>query len=153
VDTVSAWVAILKAIAEILKAISWPIVVGVIAWHFRKEVAGLIGRVSKFKAFGAEMEAVTEEVKLAFENIKAATRPEAIEQVETVLLEAHAKSTSSASFKVNLIEGLDLLMKRATTDPRNAIKRSWELLGGAVLRAAKVPGENVEPNSERYLSV
>jgi hypothetical protein len=36
----------------------------------------------------------------------------------------------------------------ATTDPRNAIKRSWELLGGAVLRAANVSGENVEPNSE-----
>jgi hypothetical protein len=57
--------------------------------------------------------------------------PEAIEHVKTVL-------TSSASVKVNFIEGLNLLMERATSDPRNAIKRSWELLGGAVLRAAKV---------------
>jgi hypothetical protein len=38
-------------------------------------------------------------------------------------------------------------MERATTDPRNSIKRSWELLG-AVLRAAQVPVENVELNSE-----
>ena len=45
-------------------------------------------------------------------------------------------------------EGLNLLMERATTDPRDSIKRSWELLGGSVLRAAKVPVENVEPNSE-----
>ena len=45
-------------------------------------------------------------------------------------------------------EGLNLLMERATTDPRNSIKRSWELLGGAVLRAAQVPVENVELNSE-----
>jgi hypothetical protein len=29
-------------------------------------------------------------------------------------------------------------MERATTDPRNSIKRNWELLGGSVLRAAKV---------------
>jgi hypothetical protein len=47
-----------------------------------------------------------------------------------------------------LIEGLNLLIERATTDPRNAIKRAWELLGQAVLRAAKVPGENVQPDSE-----
>jgi hypothetical protein len=29
------------------------------------------------------------------------------------------------------------------------VKRSWEYLGKAVLRAAKVSGENLEPNSEK----
>lgn len=111
--------------------------------EIRKELAALIARISKFKGFGVEVETVREEVKLAFENIEATTRPEAIEQIKAV-----AKSTASASVKPNLIEGLNLLMERATTDPRNAIKRSWELLGGTVLRAAKVSGENVAPDSE-----
>jgi hypothetical protein len=39
-------------------------------------------------------------------------------------------------------------MERATADPRGTIKRTWELLGGAILRAARVPGENVQPDSE-----
>jgi hypothetical protein len=39
-------------------------------------------------------------------------------------------------------------MDLAATDPRGAIKRSWELLAEVVLRAAKVSGGNLEPNSE-----
>jgi hypothetical protein len=65
--------------------------------------------------------------------------PEAIEQVRVA---------SSASIKVHLIESVNLLRERAVADPRNAMKRAWELLGHAVLRAADVSGENVQPDSE-----
>jgi hypothetical protein len=136
----------IKALTELIKALAhfaWPVLVGLIVWWFRKEIrkeiAALIARISKFKGFGVEVETTQ-----LLNDVKAEI-PEAIEQVKTVLA---AKSTSSATFKVNLIEGLNLLIERATTDPRNAIKRGWELLGQAVLRAAKVSGENVEPNSE-----
>ena len=44
-------------------------------------------------------------------------------------------------------------MQMANADPRNAIKRIWELLGGAVLRAANVPGENVQPDSEEISTI
>jgi hypothetical protein len=147
VITVSDWVAILKAIAEILKAISWPILVGIVAWLFRKEVARLIGRVSKFKAFGAEMEAASEEIKLALENTKAATSPEAIEQIKKVL--ADGDFAISATAKPNFVGSLNQLMELAATYPRNAIGASWRLLGAAVLRAAKDQGKSVEPDSEQ----
>ena len=52
------------------------------------------------------------------------------------------------SVKVNLVEGLNLLMELARTDPRTVIKRSWLLLGESALRAANVAGDNVEPNSQ-----
>jgi hypothetical protein len=102
-----------------------------IFWWFRKEIAELIERGFKLKAFGVEMEANKAEANLLLDTTKADLGEKAIEQVKAV-----AKSTSSVSVNMRLIEGLDLLMKMATTDPRNAIKRSWELLGGAVLRAA-----------------
>jgi hypothetical protein len=69
-------------------------------------------------------------------------KPAAISEVREL------QSTSSASVNVRYLEGLNLLMSLATTDPRNAIKRSWELLGGTVLRKANVSGENVQPDSE-----
>jgi hypothetical protein len=78
-------------------------------------------------------------------------KPAAISEVRELQFKAvpvEAKSTASVSVKVNLVEGLNLLMQMANADPRNAIKRSWELLGGAVLRAANVPGANVLTDSD-----
>ena len=130
----------IKALTELIKALShfaWPVLVGLIVWWFRNEIrtelAALIARISKFKGFGVEVETtrLLSEVK--------AEIPEAIEQV---------RAASSASIKVRLIESVNLLRERAIADPRNAMKRAWELLGQAVLRAANVSGENVQPDSE-----
>jgi hypothetical protein len=69
-------------------------------------------------------------------------KPAAISEVREL------QSTSSVLANVRYLEGLNLLMDRANSDPRYAIKRSWELLGGTVLRRANVSGENVAPDSE-----
>ncbi len=142
----------IKALTELIKALAhfaWPVLVGLIVWWFRKEIrkeiAALIARIWKFKAFGVEVE-TKEEFNLALENTKAATRPEAIEQVKTVI-ESSAKVTASGSIKRE-VEGLKQLMELAAIEPRDAIKQSWLLLGKTVLRAANVSGDNVEPNSE-----
>jgi hypothetical protein len=132
-------VEIIKAFFGLFTGLAWPCAVVLIFWWFQEEIAELIRRGFKFKGFGVEMEAA-EEVKSAFETVKEATRPEAIEQV---------KSVATASVRVRLVESLDLLMKIAAEYPRHAIKRSWELLGGAILRAAKISGENVKPDSEQ----
>jgi hypothetical protein len=147
-----------KAITELLKALAhfaWPVLVGLIVWWFRREIrteiASLIARISKLKGPGVEIE-VREQVKLSLENAKAGIPEEKIQevknQVETFLLEPFTKYASPDSANVKYLKRLYLLMEDATADPRNAIKRSWELLGGAVLRAAKVSGENVVPDSE-----
>ena len=75
-------------------------------------------------------------------------KPAALSEVREVQDQVKAAVSTSASVKVRLIESENLLVERATADPRNTIKRSWELLGVAVLHAAKVPGENVQPDSE-----
>ena len=129
---------LVKALFGLITGIALPVVIALIFWWFRKEIAELIIRGFKFEGFGFKMEANKAEANQLLETTKAELGEEAIDQVKTVL--AYAKSTSSATVKLNLIEGLNLLMERATTDPRAAIKRSWELLAGAVLRAAKVPG-------------
>lgn len=144
----------IKALTELIKALAqfaWPVLVGLIVWWFRdemrKEIAALIARISKLKGPGFELETprLLSEVKAEIPEAIAALKaeiPEAIEQVKT------ASSASSASVKVRLIESVKLLRERATADPRNAIKRSWELLGEAVLRRANVSGENVAPDSQ-----
>jgi hypothetical protein len=139
-----------KAITELIKALApfaWPALVGLIVWWFRKEirteVAALIARISKVKGPGG-FELEIREVRAALENTKAAI-PEAIEQVKTVL--AHATVTTSASVKVNLVEGLQLLNEIAAKDPREAIRRSWKLLAKTILRTANVPSESFEPLS------
>lgn len=150
----------IKALTELIKALShfaWPVLVGLIVWWFRKEVrkeiAGLIGRISKLKAFGVEVETsrllndVKAEISEAIEQVRAALKPEIPGAIEEAA--SSASSASLASIKVRLIESVNLLRERAIADPRNAIKRAWELLGYAVLRAANVSGENVEPDSER----
>jgi hypothetical protein len=130
----------IKAITELITSlghVAWPVLVGLIVWWFRKEIrreiAALIARISKVKGPGFEID-----TPRLLSEIEAEI-PEAIKQV---------KVATSASVTVRLVEGVNLLMERATTDPRNAIKRSWELLGGAVLRRANVSGENVHPDSE-----
>jgi hypothetical protein len=87
-----------------------------IVWWFRFEISGLITRGFKFKGFGFEMESEAAEVKLALENAKAASRPEAIKQVETLLVQAHGKVAASAAVKFDLIDGLNLLMEMAAKD-------------------------------------
>jgi hypothetical protein len=119
-----------------------------IVWWFRFEISGLITRGFKFKGFGFEMESEAAEVKLALEDAKAASRPEAIKQVETLLVQAYGKVAASAAVKFDLIDGLNLLMEMPAKDPRTAIKRSWELLAKTVLRRANVKAEDLEPNSE-----
>ena len=130
----------IKALTELIKALShfaWPVLVGLIVWWFRKEIrtelAALIARISKFKGFGVEVETarLLSEVK--------AEIPDAIAQV---------RAASSVSVNVRLIESVNLLRERAIADPRNTIKRAWELLGQRVLLAANVSGENVQPDSE-----
>jgi rRNA-processing protein FCF1 len=102
--------------------------------EFRRKSSGNAFYIASFSAFLELFDAP--------EEVVSAVR----EQEETMQLQV--RSTSSASVKVNLIEGLSLLMERATAEPRGTIKRTWELLGGAILRAARVPGENVQPDSE-----
>jgi hypothetical protein len=153
-----------KAITELIKAsahFAWPALVGLIVWWFRKEIrteiADLIARISKFKAFGVEAEINKKEVDLALQNVRAEFSEEKIQEVKdrikpTLLLESQPMSVSSASAKVKTIEGLDLLMERAWLDPRAAIKRSWELLAKTVFQAANVQSENLEPYSEDMLN-
>jgi hypothetical protein len=122
-----------------------------IVWWFRFEISGLIIRGFKFKGFGFEMESEAAEVKLALENAKAASRPEAIKQVETLLVQAHAKVAASAAVKFDLIDGLNLLMEMAAKDPRTAIKRSWELLAKTVLRRANVKPKTLNRIRREFL--
>ena len=65
--------------------------------------------------------------------------------MKKLLVQAHGKITTTGSVKFDLVESLNLLMELATTDPRDAIIRSWKLLAKAVLRAAKGSGD---PSSE-----
>jgi hypothetical protein len=53
----------IKALTELIKALAhfaWPVLVGLIVWWLRKEIrtelAALIARISKLKAFGVEVE-------------------------------------------------------------------------------------------------
>lgn len=139
-----AYVEIIKAVCGLLAGLAWPIAVLLIVWWLRHAIAQfLLTRGFKFEVPFFKLEA--EQVKSAFANTEEAI-PEAIDQVKADLVAA--KSTSSASITPRYIESLSLLIEIANADPKRAIKRSWELLAGAVLRAAKVQGGNVEPNSE-----
>jgi hypothetical protein len=95
------------------------------------------GGKAKFKA----------ETEREFQNAEHGLSPENINEAKDEIRTA-ATVTATASVKVNLIESVGLLFERANNEPRDAIKRAWELLAAAIFRKANVPSNNLRPLSE-----
>jgi hypothetical protein len=55
---------------------------------------------------------------------------------------------TSGKINVRLIESLNLLIDMAKKDPRNAIRRAWELLAMTIFGATNVKSESLHPDSE-----
>jgi hypothetical protein len=153
-----------KTITELIKAlghIAWPIVVVLIAYWFckqiQKEIPDLIARILKIKVYGIEAElAEKKEVSLALENAKVGIPEVKIQEIEKAIQEvvtAKATVSTSASVKVRLIESIPYLIDLASKDPRDTIKRSWNLVALAVFQAAKVPPVTLDPYSSELSKV
>jgi hypothetical protein len=145
------------ALAELIKAfahLAWPGVVGLIVWWFRREIpiqtAVIMERIWKFKGFGVEFEALNQEqVRLSLDNAKAGIPEEKIQETQDVIqhVKQEALSTSSATATTRLVEAFVIW---STSRPRilgTRSKGSWYLLARGILEAAKISGENLQPDS------
>jgi hypothetical protein len=118
-----------KTFIDLIKAVAhlWPFLLIVFAWRFKKEIAGLIGRILKLKAFGAEIEAA--EAKKELEIVKAAAPDEKKAESESRQL------VEKAADEIASVDGVKL-MELALTDPRQAVLQSFYLLSKALAEAA-----------------
>src|SRR4051794_9880687 len=85
-----------KTAIELIRAVAqlWPFALIWLGWHFRKEIAELIGRILKVEAFGAKLEA---DPKKNLEIAKAAAGDEKKSELETrQLIEKAADEITSA---------------------------------------------------------
>jgi hypothetical protein len=64
-----AGVELVKAFFSLITGVALPIVIILIAWWFRKEIARLIDRISKLKALGTELEPFRRLKKDSSENV------------------------------------------------------------------------------------
>jgi hypothetical protein len=131
---------IVKAISPLITGLAWPILIWLVVRTFRKEIGALFPRLTKLEAPGVKIE-----ISELLDNTKALLPKNAIEQATTILREPPSFSPSA---KPQLNDRLDGLTKLAQTDPKGAIKQSWELLAKTVLQRAKVASSDVDPSSE-----
>jgi hypothetical protein len=123
VDFVTAAIAIIKALAELIRALAWPAAAFGIAWVLRQEIRALLARISGIKYKDLEI-AIRENLDKTREALPESTREESRQ-----LLTAPKKDVAE-------------LMRLAPRSPREAIMESWTLLQDALIELAKRKGHN-----------
>jgi hypothetical protein len=147
---VSDTAEIIKAVPELMKAISWPIAIGVIVWILREPFRTLIEKVEKITIGHGDTKA---EIEIAQEIAKVA--PLDNEQTRTLIRSIKAetetvpvvhprkdpqKEEALRASTGNDLKSLETLIAVAEKVPRAAIEASWEILSKSVIETAKVFG-------------
>jgi hypothetical protein len=106
----------LSFIAELVKALAWPVLVGVLAFALRKPLSELIPNLTRVKYKDLELE---------FRQNMAATKAELQEALPSVTKAFTPRTTAT-----------DPLVTLAEHSPPDAIMKAWEEVEIAALRAA-----------------
>jgi len=108
-------VGVLQFTAAVLSSLAWPVVVAIVAVLLRRELAGVIGRVTSLKVGNAEM---TFDSLANFRKIEKISE-DAVKNVRPEDERAIAKDEET---------DFAPLEKMASSDPRKAILTAWRLL-------------------------
>jgi hypothetical protein len=130
-----AGVEYMSAAAEILTAISWPLVLFAIIFTFRKSIRGLLAKLSELKVGGATA------------RFSEAALGVAVATLETAL--DNSSDTHSSAARMTRTPLTEYYDQRADENPLNAILEAYLAVEGWFDRALSTHGIDIRPHNKK----
>ncbi len=119
---VTDWSELIRAIAELVKALQWPLVALILAAFFKDEIRKLIRRFRKGKFMGAEAEfdAVVEKLEEGMQQEQQETKTKVIPQTASISVSPEGSKSKPPGKAIDMFEE-EVRLTRAW-DPQGAFK-------------------------------